>query len=85
MQPKSYVNATVGHCFLVGFLAYIIIRGVFQQRTKGNEKSVSRVDWRERALLCLVFVGCIPQGRPAQTNQGRFVGQLRERSSASER
>jgi hypothetical protein len=85
MQPKSYVNATVGHCFLVGFLAYIIIRGVFQQRTKGNEKSVSRVDWRERALLCLVFVGCILQGRPAQTNQGRFVSQLRERSSASER
>jgi protein-S-isoprenylcysteine O-methyltransferase Ste14 len=45
--------------FLVGFIAYIVIRGVFQQRTKGNEKSVSRVDWRERALLCLVFVGCI--------------------------
>jgi protein-S-isoprenylcysteine O-methyltransferase Ste14 len=45
--------------FLVGFIFYIVIRGIFEQRTKGTETSVSRVDGRERALLCLVFTGCI--------------------------
>ena len=52
MQPWNIV-------FLIGFVAYIIIRGVFEQRTKGTEKSISRFDGRERALLCLVFVGCM--------------------------
>jgi protein-S-isoprenylcysteine O-methyltransferase Ste14 len=52
MQPWNVV-------FLIGFVAYLFIRGVFEQRTKGTEKSISRFDGRERALLCLVFVGCI--------------------------
>jgi protein-S-isoprenylcysteine O-methyltransferase Ste14 len=45
--------------FLIGFIAYVTIRGVFARRTKGNEKAVSRVDWQERALLCVVFAGCM--------------------------
>jgi protein-S-isoprenylcysteine O-methyltransferase Ste14 len=45
--------------FLIGFIAYIVIRGVFEQRTKGTEKSISRFDGRERGLLFLVFIGCI--------------------------
>jgi len=52
MQPWDIV-------FLVGFAAYLFIRGVFEQRTKGIEKSIRRIDARERALLSLVFVGCI--------------------------
>jgi protein-S-isoprenylcysteine O-methyltransferase Ste14 len=52
MQPSDIV-------FLIGFIAYITIRGVFARLTKGNERTVSRVDWRERALLCVVFVGCM--------------------------
>ena len=52
MQPWDVV-------FLVGFVAYLVIRGVFQQRTKGTEKSIRRIDARERALLALVFVGCL--------------------------
>jgi protein-S-isoprenylcysteine O-methyltransferase Ste14 len=45
--------------FLVGFIAYLVIRGIFQQRTKGIERPVSRLDGKERALLGLVFVGCL--------------------------
>jgi protein-S-isoprenylcysteine O-methyltransferase Ste14 len=41
--------------FLIGFIVYLTIRGVFKQRTKGNEKVVSRVDTRERILLVLVI------------------------------
>ena len=43
--------------FLVGFVVYVAIRGVFAGRTKGNEKVASRVDWRDRALVGIVFVG----------------------------
>ena len=52
MQPSEIV-------FLVGFVAYLVIRGVFEQRTKGTEKSIRRIDARSAALLSLVFVGCL--------------------------
>jgi protein-S-isoprenylcysteine O-methyltransferase Ste14 len=45
--------------YIVGLVVYIAIRGVFGGRTKGNEKSVSRVDWRDRALVGFVFIGNI--------------------------
>src|ERR1022692_4079053 len=34
--------------FLVGFIAYVGIRGVFERRTGGIEKTVNRMDARER-------------------------------------
>ena len=43
--------------FLVGFVVYIAIRGVFQQRTKANEKVASRADTREQILIAFVGVG----------------------------
>jgi protein-S-isoprenylcysteine O-methyltransferase Ste14 len=45
--------------FLVGFIVYVAIRGIFSGRTKHNEKVVSRVDMRDRALVGVVFVGNI--------------------------
>lgn len=45
--------------YLLGLIVYIAIRGVFGGRTKRNEKVVSRVDTRDRALVGLVFVGTI--------------------------
>jgi protein-S-isoprenylcysteine O-methyltransferase Ste14 len=45
--------------YLVGLVVYIAIRGVFSGRAKGNEKVASRVDWRDRALVGIVFVGNI--------------------------
>jgi protein-S-isoprenylcysteine O-methyltransferase Ste14 len=45
--------------YLAGLVVYIAIRGVFGGRTKGNEKLVSRVDWRDRALVGFVFIGNI--------------------------
>src|SRR5437868_675111 len=45
--------------YLAGLVIYIAIRGVFGGRTKGNEKLVSRVDWRDRVLVGIVFVGNI--------------------------
>ncbi len=45
--------------FLIGFIAYVIIRGVYESRTKNNEKAVSRADGRDRALMFIVFMGCL--------------------------
>jgi protein-S-isoprenylcysteine O-methyltransferase Ste14 len=52
MQPWNLV-------FFIGFLAYVVIRGVYDRRPKGQEKAVSLLDWRERTLLFLVFLGCL--------------------------
>jgi protein-S-isoprenylcysteine O-methyltransferase Ste14 len=45
--------------YLAGLVIYIAIRGVFGGRTKRNEKVASRVDWRDRALVGIVFIGNI--------------------------
>jgi protein-S-isoprenylcysteine O-methyltransferase Ste14 len=45
--------------FLIGMIVYVSIRGVFGGRTKRNEKVVSRVDTRDRALVAVVFLGSI--------------------------
>ena len=45
--------------FFIGFGVYVTIRGVFDQRTKGNEKAVSRVDARDRTLIVVVGVGSL--------------------------
>jgi protein-S-isoprenylcysteine O-methyltransferase Ste14 len=45
--------------YLAGLVVYIAIRGVFGGRTKRIGKVVSRVDWRDRALVGAVFVGNI--------------------------
>ena len=45
--------------YLAGLVIYITIRGVFGGRTKRNETVASRVDWRDRALVGIVFVGNI--------------------------
>jgi len=43
--------------FLIGVIIYVSIRGVFGGRTKRNQKVVSRVDTRDRALVAVVIVG----------------------------
>lgn len=43
--------------FLLGLLAYVVIRGIFEQRVKGTATALSRSDGRERALLLLMFIG----------------------------
>src|SRR5712691_2781068 len=43
--------------YLVGLIVYIAIRGVFGGRTKRNQKVISRVDTRDRALVGAVLVG----------------------------
>lgn len=45
--------------YITGLVIYIAIRGAFGARTKRNQKVVSRVDWRDRALVGIVFVGNI--------------------------
>jgi|SRR5688572_1235212 len=50
MQPWNIV-------FLVGFIAYVIIRGVFAQRSKGNVKALSRSDRREFILIVIMAIG----------------------------
>jgi len=42
---------------VVGFLVFVIIRGVFEQRTKGNVKVVSRRDGRELTVMAVLGVG----------------------------
>jgi protein-S-isoprenylcysteine O-methyltransferase Ste14 len=41
--------------FLIGFIAYLSIRGVFAGRAKTNEQMVRRVDVLEKTLLALVI------------------------------
>ena len=41
--------------FLLGFIAYVIIRGVFGQRSKGNEA----VSWSDRRELILMVIMAI--------------------------
>lgn len=43
--------------FLIGFIVYVTIRGVFAQRSKGSEKLVTRRDTRELILMVIVGVG----------------------------
>jgi len=43
--------------FLTGFIIYVIIRGIFESRTKGTEKVASRVNTSERLVMSVVFVG----------------------------
>jgi protein-S-isoprenylcysteine O-methyltransferase Ste14 len=45
--------------FLAGFVVYVVIRGVFEQRTKGLPTIHRRLDAGERLLLALVAVGCL--------------------------
>lgn len=45
--------------FFAGFVAYVVIRGFFEKRTKGVERTKRLVDWREKALFVLVGVGCM--------------------------
>lgn len=45
--------------FLVGFIVYVGIRGVFERRTGGIEKTVNRMDARERILLPFVGLGSL--------------------------
>jgi protein-S-isoprenylcysteine O-methyltransferase Ste14 len=42
--------------FLLGFIVYVAIRGVYAQRTKSNERVLRRPD---RGLIFLVFVGAL--------------------------
>lgn len=45
--------------FLVAFIVYVSIRGVYEKRARGNEAIVRRLDGPERALLALVFAGSL--------------------------
>jgi protein-S-isoprenylcysteine O-methyltransferase Ste14 len=41
--------------FLIGFVVYLTVRGVYKQRTKKLENVVSRVDTQERILMFVVI------------------------------
>jgi protein-S-isoprenylcysteine O-methyltransferase Ste14 len=45
--------------FLIGFIAYVVIRGIYGSRAKNNEKAVSRADGLDRAVMVIVFIGCL--------------------------
>jgi len=43
--------------FLIGFIVYVCLRGVFKQRTKHNKRVVVRVDAVEKILMAIVIPG----------------------------
>jgi len=45
--------------FLVGFIVYVTIRGVFERRARIKEKMVRRLDAVEKSLLIFVGVGSL--------------------------
>ena len=49
LQPWNLV-------FLVGFVVYTAIRGVFASRTRINQQAVNRIDVTDRLLLALVLI-----------------------------
>jgi protein-S-isoprenylcysteine O-methyltransferase Ste14 len=52
MQPRNVV-------FLGGFIVYVVIRGVFERRTRASLKVISRRDARDVTLMAIVGVGAI--------------------------
>jgi protein-S-isoprenylcysteine O-methyltransferase Ste14 len=45
--------------FLLGFVVYVSIRGVFKKRTDANVKLVSRADGLEKILIAIVIPGAL--------------------------
>jgi hypothetical protein len=45
--------------FLVSFIVYVGIRGAFERRTSGIEKTIRRIDARERVPLFFVGGGSL--------------------------
>lgn len=45
--------------FVAGFVAYFVIRGVWEKRTRGAETVETRFDGRERILLAIVALGTL--------------------------
>jgi protein-S-isoprenylcysteine O-methyltransferase Ste14 len=45
--------------FLIGFIAYVVIRGIYGSSAKNNEKAVNRADGLDRAVMVIVFMGCL--------------------------
>ena len=45
--------------FLIFFITYMTIRGVFKHRTSGNEKVLSRSDGLEKAGLAITITGSL--------------------------
>src|SRR5262249_47692464 len=45
--------------FIVGFIAYVVIRGVYEERAKGNERVVSRADKGDSILIFILAVGSL--------------------------
>lgn len=45
--------------FFLGYVAYFIIRGIFESRVKGNKRAVNRTGWSERLLLLIMAVGAL--------------------------
>jgi len=45
--------------FLIGFVVYVVIRGIFKQRVKGYPMMIRRVDALEKALLLILIPGAL--------------------------
>lgn len=43
--------------FFAGFVFYVLIRGVYERKSKRNEQARTLIDGTERFLLALVFIG----------------------------
>ena len=43
--------------FIIGYIIYAAIRGVFEKRTRGTEKVINRFDTRDRLLILVMFFG----------------------------
>ena len=43
--------------FLIGFVIYVVIRGIFKERVKSNEMTIRKVDAVEKVLMLIVIPG----------------------------
>ena len=56
---SAYENHPWNAFFLIGFIVYVTIRGVFKQRVKNNEMILRRVDGLEKALMLILIPGAL--------------------------
>ena len=60
--------------FLVGFIVYVAIRGVFERRARINEKIVRRLDAVEKTLLFFVGTGSLLLPSSPLCSRLRIIG-----------
>jgi len=59
MAVHHILNRPWNIFFLIGFICYVVTRGIFKERAKGNQMTVRRNDALEKALMLILIPGAL--------------------------